>query len=66
MASQASCSGPSRSVAELATAVEALASDAAKAGAMGAAARNRISTTFSLDAVLTRLLEWEAVGAVRS
>ena len=58
--------GTEPSVAELATAVEALASDASVAGAMGVAARERISTTFSLDAVLTRLLEWKAVGAVRS
>lgn len=54
------------SVAEIATAVEALASDSSKSRAMGAAAHKRISTTFSLDAVLTRLLEWKAVGAVRS
>jgi glycosyltransferase involved in cell wall biosynthesis len=58
--------GAEPAVAELATAVEGLASDAAKAGAMGAAARNRISTTFSLDTALTRLLEWNAVGAARS
>lgn len=58
--------GTEPSVAELATAVEALASDPAKAAAMGAAARNRISTTFSLDTAFTRLLEWKAVGAVRS
>jgi hypothetical protein len=58
--------GTEPTVAELATSVEALASDAAKAREMGAAARNRIATTFSLDTVLTRLLEWNAVGAVRS
>jgi glycosyltransferase involved in cell wall biosynthesis len=58
--------GTEPSVAEIATIVEALASDPSKARAMGAAARTRISTTFSLDAVLTRLLEWKAVGAVRS
>jgi glycosyltransferase involved in cell wall biosynthesis len=58
--------GVEPSVVEIATAVEALASDAAKAHAMGAAARDRISTTFSLDVVLTRLLQWKAVGAVRS
>ena len=58
--------GTEPSVAELATAVEALASDASKGGAMGAAARERISTTFSLDTVLTGLLDWKAVGAVRS
>ncbi len=54
------------SLAELATAVEALASDPPRAAAMGAAARDRISTSFSLDTVLTRLLEWQAVGAVRA
>jgi glycosyltransferase involved in cell wall biosynthesis len=53
-------------VAELAIAVEVLASDASRAAAMGEAARERTSTGFSLDGVLTRLLEWEAVGAVRS
>jgi glycosyltransferase involved in cell wall biosynthesis len=58
--------GTEPSVAEIADAVEALASDPLKARAMGAAARDRISTTFSLDTVLTRLLEWKAVGAVRS
>jgi glycosyltransferase involved in cell wall biosynthesis len=58
--------GTEPTVAELATAVESLVSDASKSRAMGAAARNRISTTFSLEAVLTRLLEWTAVGAVRS
>jgi glycosyltransferase involved in cell wall biosynthesis len=54
------------SVAEIATAVEALASDPSKGRAMGDAARKHISTTFSLDAVVTPLLEWKAVGAVRS
>ncbi|KAA0079110.1 glycosyltransferase [Mycolicibacterium sp. P9-64] len=58
--------GAEPTVAELATAVDELASDAAKAGAMGAAARERVATTFLLDTVLTRLLEWNAVGAVRS
>jgi glycosyltransferase involved in cell wall biosynthesis len=58
--------GTDPSVAEVATAIEALASDADTARAMGAAAHSRISTTFSLEAVLTRLLEWKAVGAVRS
>lgn len=52
-------------VAEVAIAVEALASDAPAASTMGAAARERISTTFSLDAVLTQLLEWHAVGGER-
>lgn len=54
------------SLVELATAVEALASDPPRAAAMGAAARGRISTSFSLDTVLTRLLEWQPVGAVRA
>ena len=58
--------GTEPTVAELATSVEALASDTPMASAMGAAARNRIAATFSLDTVLTRLLEWNAVGAVRS
>jgi glycosyltransferase involved in cell wall biosynthesis len=58
--------GTEPSVAELATAVEELASDASKSRAMGAAARLRILTMFSLDTVLTRLLEWQAVGAVRA
>ena len=51
--------------AELATAVEELASAPLRSRAMGAAAHRRISTLFSLDAVLTRLLSWNAVGAVR-
>jgi glycosyltransferase involved in cell wall biosynthesis len=54
------------SLAELATAIDELASDPTRAAAMGAAARDRISTSFALDTVLTRLLEWRAVGAVRS
>jgi glycosyltransferase involved in cell wall biosynthesis len=58
--------GSDLSVSELATAIEELASEADTARAMGAAARERISTTFSLDAVLTRLLEWQPVGAVHS
>lgn len=58
--------GTEPSVAEIATAVEELASNSSKGRAMGAAARKRISTTLSLDAVLTRLLEWQAVGAVHS
>jgi glycosyltransferase involved in cell wall biosynthesis len=58
--------GATPSVAELACAVEALASDASTARTMGANARNRIATAFSLNSVLTRLLEWEAVGAVRT
>jgi hypothetical protein len=58
--------GTEPSVAEIATAVEELASNPSKGRAMGAAARKRISTTLSLDAVLTRLLEWQAVGAVHS
>jgi glycosyltransferase involved in cell wall biosynthesis len=58
--------GSEPSVAEIATAVQALASDPSTSRAMGEAARKRISTTFSLDAVLARLLEWKAVGAVRS
>jgi len=53
-------------VPELAMAVEALASDASGSRAMGVAARDRISALFSLDTVLTRLLDWDAVGAVRS
>jgi glycosyltransferase involved in cell wall biosynthesis len=57
---------PEPTVPELANAIEALASDAFTSGAMGVAARDRISTLFSLDTVLTRLLEWNAVGAVRS
>jgi glycosyltransferase involved in cell wall biosynthesis len=58
--------GTDPTVAELATSVEALASNAAMASAMGAAARDRIAAAFSLDAALSRLLEWSAVGAVRS
>jgi glycosyltransferase involved in cell wall biosynthesis len=58
--------GTEPSVAEIATALEELASDPLKGRAMGAAARKRISATLSLDAVLTRLLEWQAVGAVHS
>lgn len=57
--------GTEPSVAELATAVEELASDPSRSRAMGAAARLHILTMFSLDTVLTRLLEWQAVGAVR-
>jgi glycosyltransferase involved in cell wall biosynthesis len=57
--------GTEPSVAEIATAVEELASKPSKSRAMGAAARERISITFSLDTVLTRLLEWKAVGGVR-
>ncbi|WP_082570032.1 glycosyltransferase [Mycobacterium sp. Root135] len=53
------------SVAELATAIETLASDPSKAAAMGAAASRRMAASFSLEAVLDRLLEWEAVGASR-
>jgi glycosyltransferase involved in cell wall biosynthesis len=58
--------GTTPTVAEIATAVEALASDPSTSCAMGAAAREHVSTSFSLDAVLTRLLQWNAVGAVRS
>jgi hypothetical protein len=57
--------GAEPSVAELATAVDDLASDVARSQAMGAAARLRILTMFSLDTVLTRLLDWQAVGARR-
>lgn len=57
------CAEPT--VAELANAVDELASDAARADAMGTAARERIATCFSLQTVLTRLLEWKAVGVVR-
>jgi glycosyltransferase involved in cell wall biosynthesis len=52
---------------ELATAIDTLASDVAASRAMGEAARDHISQTFSLDSVLGQLLEWDAVGAaVRS
>jgi glycosyltransferase involved in cell wall biosynthesis len=57
---------PEPTVPELATAIEELASDASASCAMGVAARDHISALFSLESVLTRLLEWNAVGAVRS
>jgi len=57
---------PEPTVPELAMAIEALASDAFASRAMGAAAHDRISALFSLESVLSRLLEWKAVGAVRS
>ncbi len=53
------------SVAEIVNAVDAMASDPYTSRAMGIAASQHISRTFSLNAVLTRLLEWKAVGGVR-
>lgn len=58
--------GGQPTVEELSASVEALASDATVARAMGDAARQHVSSVFSLEAVLKRLLEWEAVEAVRS
>lgn len=55
--------GPEPSVSELADAVERLASDATMASAMGSAARSRVAATYSLDAILPQLLNWEPVGA---
>ena len=49
---------------EVAAAIETLASNPPLAKAMGDAARERISAAFSLEAVITQLLEWQAVGAI--
>lgn len=51
------------SVDELATAIEELALDPEKCAAMGSAARKKIAATFSLQAVVANLLEWEPVKA---
>ncbi len=50
---------------ELASAIEALASDPGKARSLGSAASERVLTLFSLEAVLTQLLEWNSICAVR-
>lgn len=47
---------------EVAAAISDLATDPFRAQAMGTAARRRIGELFALDAVLTRLLSWQAVG----
>jgi glycosyltransferase involved in cell wall biosynthesis len=57
--------GAEPTVPELATAVEALAADASTSHGMGVDARERMSTAFSLNTVLTRLLVWKALGAER-
>lgn len=58
--------GSEPSEAEIADAIDALASDPSRSQTMGLAAREHIAAAFSLDTVLTRLLDWVAVGAVRS
>lgn len=58
--------GTEPTVAEIADAVDALVSDVSRACAMGAAARERIATMFSLEIVLPRLLSWNPVRAVRA
>lgn len=54
---------PVPSAGELAAAIEALASDPGRAATMGAAARERIRDNFSVEAVLTALLEWTKPAA---
>ena len=50
---------------DIAAAVESLASNPSVANAMGLAAREKVTKNFSLEGVLTRLLEWAPLGAVR-
>ncbi|MCV7047105.1 glycosyltransferase [Mycobacterium frederiksbergense] len=53
------------SSADWTTAVEKLASDPLLGWSLGQAAREHVSRKFSLQTVVSRLLEWEAVGATR-
>jgi len=50
---------------ELASAIDALVSDPDKARELGSAACTRITESFSLEAVLTHLLGWQPLRAIR-